>query len=142
MNIYNLPSNLLSKIYEFDPTYSIVLKEVHNEMIKISWTRFFKAFTEENIILKKTVIDRLTLIFDYLISNELYGTSHPDDAEIMVSSINNLSHYIVLLFGAGAPYESYEVFISDGSTKNFRDFIFSETLYLDNGDEILTCSHL
>lgn len=149
MIFFDLPSDILSEIYQMDPTYRIIQELVFKEVIDVYWTRFFDEFLQHDFFGAK-MIKQLRSIFDYIVSEKLYGTSHPDTVQItsrwkdiaysdnLISYNNNWiesnfwnvddnEFYTDIHFGVGADYKRLEtiVFINTGTQHNFHDLILS-----------------
>ena len=127
MNFFGLPSEIRSKIYQMDPTYRIVLQtEVHKELIHSSWTVFFTRFLENNVF-EDEIRNQLQLIFLFIISENVYGTSHHDNMQLTSnwrdiiyadSSLTyidlpteRLKFYTDIRFGIGSLYDRLETFV-------------------------------
>ena len=143
MHIFELPPDMLSNIYLYDPTYRIVLQtEVHKELIKLSWITFFKRFLEYDLF-DEDIINEFIVIFLFIITEEIYGTSHHDDIQISsnwkdIAYFNNsLSHlplvnlddefYIDIQFGVGAKHNRLEtiVYSPSASRPNHHDVLLT-----------------
>ena len=127
MHLFELPPDMLSIIYLYDPTYRIFLQtDVHKELIKLSWITFFKRFLEHDFF-EEDIINEFLVIFLFVISDEIYGSSHHDNVQITstwkdITYFNNsLSHlpsvnphdefYVDIKFGVGAKYDRLETII-------------------------------